>query len=492
VPSRFARPVELGAAAFALAVAVLVWALTRTYPNYDSYYHLVWGRQLLDGLEPTFTAYAAPTQHPLYVALGAVLGLVFGESADRALVLVCLLSHALLVFGTYRLGAEVFGRWAGALAALFVAASASFLLYAARGYVDAPFLALVVWAGVRAATGRSPWLLLVLAGLLRPEAWVLTGLAWLGTIVPATPRDDAARGKGEGEAARGAGLRRRLRRPPLVATVAVIAAPAIWALTDWAVTGDPLHSLNATSELADELGRVRGLEHVPGSFVTFVSDTVRLPVALLAIPGFVLAWRVLGLAALRVPLALFAAGVITFVGTGALGLSILPRYLTVPAVALCLFAGYALLGFAALEREHPWRSLWMRASAAATVVGAIGFIVLSPSLTNVREEVRFIRATHDSLIALLDDPRVRDAMECGTLTFPTYRLVPDARWHLPDASIGSRSARRRDRGVEVYMLGQKALRRYGFAAGTSPTVNLPSEGFTPLARHGLLSAFSRC
>ena len=32
------------------AVAVLVWALTRTYPNYDSYYHLVWGRELLDGL----------------------------------------------------------------------------------------------------------------------------------------------------------------------------------------------------------------------------------------------------------------------------------------------------------------------------------------------------------------------------------------------------------------------------------------------------------
>ena len=71
------------------------------------------GAQLLDGLAPTFTAYAAPTQHPLYVALGAVLGCVFGESADRVLVLVCLLSHALLVLGTYRLGAEVFGRWSG-------------------------------------------------------------------------------------------------------------------------------------------------------------------------------------------------------------------------------------------------------------------------------------------------------------------------------------------------------------------------------------------
>src|SRR5919107_3114524 len=140
-----------------------------------------WGRQLLDGLEPSFEAYAAPTQHPLYVALGAVLGLVFGESADRVLVLVCFLAHAALVFGTYRLGAEVFGRWSGLVAALFVAASASFLLYAARGYVDAPFLALVVWAGVLAASDRSPWALLVLAGLLRPEAWVLTGLAWLWT-----------------------------------------------------------------------------------------------------------------------------------------------------------------------------------------------------------------------------------------------------------------------------------------------------------------------
>ena len=264
------------------------------------------------------------------------------------LVLVCLLSHAALVLGTYRLGAEVFGRWSGALAALFVAASASFLLYAARGYVDAPFLALVVWAGVRAASGRSPWVLLVLAGLLRPEAWVLTGLAWLWTVATS-------------------------RRVPVGPTLAVIAAPAIWALTDWAVTGDPLHSLNATSELADELGRVRGLEHVPGSFVTFVSDTVR-PAGRAAggpsascSPG-----ALLGLAALRVPLALFAAGVITFVGTGALGLSILPRYLTVPAVALCLFAGYALLGFSALEREHPWRRRWMQGSAAATVVGALG------------------------------------------------------------------------------------------------------------------------
>ena len=57
---RFARGVELGGAGVVVAAALLVWALAPTYPNYDSYYHLVWGRELLDGLTPTFEAYAAP------------------------------------------------------------------------------------------------------------------------------------------------------------------------------------------------------------------------------------------------------------------------------------------------------------------------------------------------------------------------------------------------------------------------------------------------
>jgi hypothetical protein len=276
-------------------------------------------------------------------------------------------------------------------------------------------------------------------------------------------------------------------------TVAVLFAPVVWALTDFIVTGDPLHSLHATSDLADDLGRVRGLQHIPGSFFSFISATVRPPVAVLAPIGGVLAWRLLGWERMRVPLALFAAGVITFAGTGALGLSILPRYLTVPSVALCLFAGFALLGFTSLAPDHPWRRRWAQGSAAATVVGVIGLAILAPSLSNVREELRFIRSTHDSLIATLDDPAVRSGLRCGPLTFPTYRLVPDAKWHLGgDAVVGARSATRRASGVEVFALGQKALMRYGFAAGTSPSVNLPSPGFAPVARHGILSAYSRC
>src|SRR5262249_14346685 len=150
-----------------------------------------------------------------------------------------------------------------------------------------------------------------------------------------------------------------------------------------------------------------------------------------------------------------------------------------------------LVGFTALPADHPWRRPWTRAAGAATVLGAIALAILAPSLTNVRTEVRFIRATHASLIATLNDPRVRAAQRCGPLTFPTYRLVPDSRWHR-DGRIGARSAARHPYGVEVFVLGPKALQRYGFAAGTSPLVNVPDAGYAPVARHGLLSAYARC
>jgi hypothetical protein len=464
---RFPRRLELAGSALAVAAAVLVWAVTRTYPNYDSYYHLVWGRELLDGMTPSFDAYAAPTKHPLYLGLAAVLGAVLGEGADRGLVLVCLLSHAALVVGVYRLGAAAFGRWAGLLGAVFAAASASFLLYAARGYVDMPFLALVVWASVLVAEGRRTELafgLLALAGLLRPEAWVLSGLLWLA-------------------------LGRRWRLLPLV-----LAAPVLWVLIDLIATGDPLHSLHATSALAEDLGRERGLAAVPVNLVTFLGATVRPPVAALAIVGAVLAVRVAGWGRSVVPLAMVAAGVATFVATGVLGLSILPRYLTVPAVALCVLAGYALAGFTTLPAEDPRRRTWARLAAAAAILGVAGVAILAPSIDRVREEVRFLRDSHDSLVALLDDRQVRADLRCGPLTFPNYRLVPDARWHL-DArrdGVGARSARRRDRGVAVFALTPKGLRRFGLADGASPLTNIPDPGFERIAGNERFAAYARC
>jgi hypothetical protein len=457
--------------AFALA-AVTLWALAPTYPDYDAYEHLVWGRDLIHGAAPGFETFAAPTQHPLYLALSALLSLM-GQGADRLLVLVTVLSLVALTAGTYALGRGLFGTWPGAAAAFFVGSSFAFLLYAVRAFVDVPFLALVVWAAAlevaRPRRGAAPMAMLACAGLLRPEAWVLAGLYWLWCL----PRRD---------------LRARLGL-----LVLVVAAPVVWALIDLAVTGDPLFSLHSTSSLAEALGRERGLRHVPSAFVTFLADVARPPVAAAGVIGLVLAVRRYGWERMAVPLALLGAGALTFAASGVAGLAILPRYLTVPAVALCLLAGYAVLGFTSLE-PGPVRERWRRAAIGALVIGVAFFAVKAASFNRLRDELRFIDATHEQLSALLIDPQVQAGLRCGPVTFPTYRLVPDARWIL-DANarrVRSRAVAPAARGVAVYITGDaKFERRFGRADGVSRATNRLPAG-APDVRQGPFAAYVRC
>jgi len=476
-----ARREALAIAALALA-AVLVWALVPTYPNYDAYYHLVWGRELLHGHKPTFQAYQAPTEHPLYVALSTLLAAVFGGAADRALVLVAALSLAALVWAVWRLGRAVFGTWPGVLAALLTGSSFALLLYTARAYVDVPFLAVVLWAGAleaeRPRRGTLVMALLAVAGLLRPEAWILAGAYWLWMVVP-VDRSGPPTGK-------------RDLHLGLLALAAV--GPACWALTDLWVTGDPLYSLHATSGLADELHRERGVRHVPGSFVSFLADALRPPVFLAALAGFALAgWRRAG-HAIHVPLALLGGGTLAFVLSGAAGLSILPRYLTVPAIALTLYAGYAIAGWAALPASDSLRRPWAIGVAVLALLGA-GFVVARISVVGrFTAELRFIRGTHDDLVAILADPAVVRARACGPVTLPNYRLVPDTRWEL-DASqreVGARSARRRPYGVALFFTDAKMLRRFGFAQGASTLTNVPDPGFVLAVHNGRYAAYVRC
>jgi hypothetical protein len=465
---RTAEPLAAGLAALAaLAVALLV----PTYPNYDAYYHLVWARELLDGLKPSFEAYQAPTQHPLYLALCALL-VPLGQDADRLLVLTCVVAFVALAWAVFRVGDAVFGPWPGLAAAAFVASSFAFLLYAARAYVDVPFLAVVLWAAaIEARTPRRGWpvmALLAVAGLLRPEAWVLAGAYWLWCARREAPRLD------------------------LLALA--LAPPVIWALVDLWATGDPLHSLHATSDLADELGRERGVAKVPGAFVRYLADTARPPVVLAALAGAVLAWRLRAGRSLHVVVGLLGAGALTFLLSGAAGLSILPRYLTVPAVGLCLLAGYGLLGFTTLPPGTPERRLWSRVAAVLLVAGLAFVVARAGVVDRLVAELRFIRSTHDDLVAILHTPQAAHGMACGPVTFPNYRLVPDTRWilDLPRGRVGARSARRRTRGAAIFVVGRKALQRYGFADGASPSTNVPDPGFVRAVRRGAFVAYSAC
>jgi hypothetical protein len=456
------RRVELLVVGALVLVAVVLWAVIPTYPNYDTYYHLAWGRELVGGHKPTFEAYQAPTEHPLFLAACALVGLL-GEHADRLMVLVTVLSHVAFTWAVYRLGTALWDRRAGAMAALLASSSFALLLYAARGYVDEPFLALVLWAAAleaeRPRRGGAVWVLLILTGLLRPEGWLLGGmywlwLAWSGRAWPWS-------------------------RVPLV-----LVAPILWCLVDAAVTGDPLFSLHATSDLADELNRNRSISEVPHDFASFLVDTAREPVAAAAVIGAGLAWRRRHrdpLRAAHVPLALFAAGSLTFFATSLAGLSVLPRYLTVPAVALCLPAGYLIT-----------RSRWL---VGLAVAGGIAFVVIrADAFDRLATELRFIRATHDELVAVLHTPEVRAGRRCGPVTLPNYRLVPDTRWILDagQRQVGARSARPRDSGVALVVVGNKLLRRYGFADGASPATNAPPAGFVRSAIRPGFTAYVRC
>jgi hypothetical protein len=464
-----ARRAELLVVGALALVAVLFWALVPTYPNYDAYYHLVWGREIVAGHLPTFEAYQAPTQHPLYLVICAVLGL-FGEHADRLLVLFTCLCHVAFTYAVYRLGTAMWDRKAGLMAALLAGSSFALLLYAARAYVDEPFLALVLWAGALEAErsaergpearadrgGRGVWVLLILAGLLRPEAWLLGGAYWLW-------------------------LSWRARRPLWAIVVLALVAPVIWCVVDALVTGDPLFSLHSTSDLADELNRTRSFSEVPGDFVSFLVDTARLPVALAGIAGIVWSWRERDARAVHVALALFLAGSLTFFATSVAGLSVLPRYLTVPAVALCLPAGYLVT-----------RS---RALLAVALVAGLAFVVIrADAFDRLATELRFIRSTHDGLTAVLRTPAVATGRRCGAVTLPNYRLVPDTRWilHATQKQVGSRSAVQREHGVALLLVGDKLLRRYGFADGASPKTNAPPDGFLRGPIRGAFTAYVSC
>ena len=153
-----------------------------TYPNYDSYYSLIWGHEVLHGHLPTFDAYRTPTQHPLAVLFGAFLSLI-GEHGDRIMVFCTLASFVALCLGLYRLGRVLFTPLVGLAAAAILCTRFDFPFLAARAYIDIPFQEIVIWAAALEAEkprrGGLVWLLLACAGLLRPEAWLLLGLYFL-------------------------------------------------------------------------------------------------------------------------------------------------------------------------------------------------------------------------------------------------------------------------------------------------------------------------
>src|SRR5271166_6065654 len=101
-----------------LSVGALVGYLAfPTYPTYDSFYALLWGRDLLHLHLPDLKVYRGPTQHPLAIAFGVLCSL-FGQGGARLMVFGSITSFVALVAGVYRLTRLCFGPVVGMFAAL--------------------------------------------------------------------------------------------------------------------------------------------------------------------------------------------------------------------------------------------------------------------------------------------------------------------------------------------------------------------------------------
>jgi hypothetical protein len=447
------------AAVLGIAVALRV-AFDAQHLNYDARYALLWARDAARGLTPDFAAPFAPTPHPLSTAWSA-LALPFGQDGDALIAWGTLLAFGLLVVLAFRLGAALLSPWAGLAAALVVLTRPAFLRDALLGYQDVAFAALVTGAVLlevrRARRGPPVLALLAVAGLLRPEAWALGGLYWLYL------RPDRDRGRG-------------LRLAPLV-----LAAPLAWALVDLVVTGDPLHSLHGTAELAEQVDRRRGVADAPYWTAKFFGFTLREPMVVAVPIGMAFAWRHrdrLGREAAVVLAAVAAMTAIFLIGP-VFGLPLVDRYVRTPSVLLAVFAGLALAGWAATGRD---RRAWV-ALAAAT---AAAFAVFAPDnaerIADLRHRLERDDRIYGELRAVARDPAVRAAVRaCGPLWLPDHRPLAHLRYWLDGdpGSVATTEGLDADPRLRVVLVARDTGRTRIFFRGEAPP-RIEADGLTRL------------
>jgi hypothetical protein len=458
-----------------------------TYPTYDSFYALLWGRDLLHLQLPDFGVYRGPTEHPLAIAFGLVCS-IFGQGGARLAVLGSIASFVAAVAGMYRLGRLCFGPLVGLIAALLLLSRFFIENLAAQGYLDITYIALVVWAVVleleRARRGWPVFLVLAAAGLLRPDAWVLSGVYWLWCSWRADNRT-------------------RLRYLALAAI-----APVVWMGFDAIVTGNPLYSLTSTAGLAAELERTQGFGSVLGSVWSYGVRIDKLPVLLGGLVGVGLAVWMTPRRAL-VPLATLLVLLGVYVAEGAVGASVVDRYLLGAATALLPFCAVTVGGWAMLERGSLVRRAWIAGAVLLVAYGAIS-AAKTLSLSSLRTTLAEHEDFHRELAVALDSPAVRAQLRrCPLVSLPDNKLIPDARWILgrsnqqqilarsearADAERGDPTLERRIHAgsVAVYPLGSAVFVDAIVDVGDQPSDQIPLSGFTRIYTNRFYAVYGNC
>jgi hypothetical protein len=405
--------------------SVLLLVFPVGFPNYDTIYALVWGRELAHGVSPDYGAALPPTPHPLADLLGIVTTPI-GDGAITVTMVVAYASLGLIGYLVYRLGSLWFDRWIGGVAAAIVLTRAPFLSNGLRAYVDLPYIALCLGAlTIETRRPRAGWpvlALLVPAGLLRPEAWLFAGVYWLWLALDLR-RSDLSRVK------RGVSLlgweldwrRERGTRELAGLAVLALAGPVLWVLFDGITTGSFLYSLTGTRETVVTLERQTG----PVDLVLYgprrLGEVLQWPGMVGALGGVVLGFALLRRrSALGIAAALLALAAFALLATA--GLAIIARYTMLAGAILAIFVAVGLLGWRLLEPGSPWRRRWQ---IFAGVV-ALMFVVWLPNQWDLDSQVDTDLTNQARIEGDLTDLVDAGAFEplCGPIAVPNHRAIP--------------------------------------------------------------------
>lgn len=418
--------------------AILLLIFPRGFPNYDTIYYLLWGKEIAQGMSPDYGAPLAPTPHPLYDLLGTVL-YPLGDGAITVAVVLAYASLGLLAWFIYRLGSKWLSRPIGAVAAFLVLTSAPVLSNGLRAYIDIPYMVLCLAALlIETNRPRAGWpvlVLLALAGLLRPEAWLFAGFYFLYLAL-----DFHLRPKGEPDTSTsGQGpklnlgrLRIQLRsggidRNLILMACLTLSGPVIWVLFDLATTGNPLYSFTGTRETVETLERDTGPVDVILYGPRRLGEVMQWPGMIGALFGIFFCLKTMPR---RVTLGLAAAvaALLAFAIMGAAGLAIIPRYTMLAASILFIFAAASVLGWRLLEPGDRWRRPWQVAAALVVAVYIIWLPNQYDLLSKVDRDLTNQSLVERDLEALVDEGAFTAASgenaTCLPISVPNHRAVP--------------------------------------------------------------------
>lgn len=389
------------------------------FPNYDTYYALIWGNEMWHLDLPDYYVFKTPTPHPLFNLY--TMGLSpLGGAAIPVLTFLSLGMYVGLLYGVFRLVKQQVGTLVAFFTTLVLLTRTDLMAFAFRSMLDIPFLLMIVWAAVlevqRPRRGLAPLVLLSLAGLLRPEAWLMAGFYWLWLAYGWVKKDADLPGE----------------QPSFKALIGfgllVISAPSIWLAWDWIVTGDALYSVHSTSEVAKEVNRQKSLPQAILALPGFIGGSEQWVNAISGVAGFALAFyayrkHMIMLAVLAV------VGVITYLLISVAGLSVIPRYLVVPSLVMCFGVAFSLVGWERLKGTP--RKIGIALAIATLLLMVARVPAYYDQLRGLNTSTDTISVSYSRVVDIVNNPKVRAAIDsCAPITAFTYESVPIIRYEL--------------------------------------------------------------